>query len=102
MEITPEQHRSLLMQAILVGPARAMNLLSRVPALFAKRGWESGGDCVVVAAIAVGLVKVGVVGTVLKKPPGANSIAKWATMADKFTAKELVEQLELQELLSPS
>jgi hypothetical protein len=101
-----EEFRKVTIGSLIMGPARALDLLKRVPALFKERRWPVTQDATAIAATAVGCVKLGAVGTRLRIPAElALAHPRWAECArledGKPTAAQVVVRLDLQRLLEP-
>lgn len=85
-------------RVLLVGTARALNLLERMPVRFRKRGWDLD-DRVHIAISAVCCVRLRCALTVFTVFPGANDSPEWASITGKTTAAKIVEALELSDML---
>lgn len=87
--------------AMLVGPARALGLFKRVPALFKERGWGADDDMITVAICAVSCVKLGAFGQGFKIPACAREADKWRELGARADATDIVSRLDLGRLLEP-
>ena len=102
-ETDRKQQYDLMRTALIIGPARALDLLDRVPALFKRRGYRIDDDRVAVATAAVSCVKLGARGQMLRIPPEWSESREWRFAGDagRAAAADVVEHLELGELLEP-
>lgn len=97
---TPDEQLKVFRYAALAGPARGLDLFRRVPELLRSRGWSTHPDLQAVLISAIGLTKIGAGATVIKRPPGADEVGgKWPVEAGKLTARQIVVELELKDLL---
>jgi len=96
------QDKEAIRYALLAGPARGLGLLKRVPELLRQRGWPHEGDLAVVCAAAVGCTKIGAGRQLLRRPREADGCGgRWPADAGTLTARQIVEELELSDLLVP-
>jgi len=105
--VSPEERDFALLRALMVGPVRALDLLKRVPEVFAARGWPRDEDSIAVVACAIGAAKINAGSQLFRLPPALQAHDAWFALAarhdqgGRLTADQIVEGMELQALLDP-
>lgn len=87
-------------EALLVMTARALDLLNRVPAYFAARGWEQD-DRMQTAMAAICMVRLGQPEQKWRIPPGTDDGVEWKTLVGVSSSERIVEVLGLESFLKP-
>ncbi len=94
------QTQTAITQALLVGAARALNLIERMNKRFKARGWDTD-DRVHIAVAAVSCVKLNVPKTSFRIAPGTDDPPCWKSIVGSSSAERVVEALELRDMLKP-
>lgn len=87
-------------RAALVGYARSMGLLERVPTLLKDRGWSRDGALEAVLIAAVVCKRMGASATRFRRPDAAETLGGlWPEFDRVLDARQIVERLDLGGLL---
>jgi hypothetical protein len=90
--------RRALFGAFLRAASRRYNLLERVPARFAQRGWDLD-DRVQIATMALAFVAMRKPDAKVEVYPSANDPPCWAKIVGATAASVVVDALELRDLI---
>ncbi len=99
MTIDLEQLKAMK-KSILVGTARGLELMRRMPERFIARRWDLD-DRVHIASSAVCFVRLGLSQQMFTVAPGTDDPACWKSLTPRASASQIVDALELNDLLDP-
>lgn len=89
-------------KAFLVGAARGLKLLERMPPLFLRRGWRVDQGRIEIAEAAICLMALGALGQPINVPKELWDSPEWRFAGEtegRVTAAEVVAHLDLKEML---